>query len=95
AFDGLEGLEKVRKFNPDLVMMDVNMPRMNGFQLLQSLKSSPKTEDIPVIMCTENDLMGNVDAAYHLGVRGYVVKPFVSERVIKKVKEVLENKQKA
>src|SRR5580765_6076135 len=52
ARDGMEGLEKIRKNNPDLVLMDIDMPRMNGIEVCRNIKNDPATRLIPVIMLT-------------------------------------------
>jgi twitching motility two-component system response regulator PilH len=90
AFDGIDGLEKIREISPDIVMMDINMPHLNGMELLETLKSSPKTSRIPIIMCTENAKIGSVDDAYVKGADSYIIKPFTAGQVIRKVREVLQ-----
>jgi chemosensory pili system protein ChpA (sensor histidine kinase/response regulator) len=83
-------LEKVAQFIPDLVLLDVNMPQMDGWQLLKALKSSPATSTIPVIMCTERNLIREIEEAGALGADGYILKPFEVERVVRKVEETLK-----
>jgi chemosensory pili system protein ChpA (sensor histidine kinase/response regulator)/putative two-component system response regulator len=89
AFDGMEGLRLSGSFEPELILLDVNMPLMDGWQLLQAIKSSPKTGSISVVMCTEHSLMKEVEHALSLGACGYIVKPFTAERVLAKVADVL------
>ena len=89
AFDGLEGLSKTKEFQPELIILDVNMPLMNGWQLLKTLKSSSKTYDIPIIMCTEHSLMKEVEDALSNGAAGYIMKPFTTERVMSKIMDQL------
>jgi twitching motility two-component system response regulator PilH len=54
AFDGLSGLRKAQEVHPDLIVMDVNMPGLNGFQVVRVLKDDPKTADIPIVMLTSS-----------------------------------------
>jgi len=89
AYDGLEGLGKTKTFGPDLIILDINMPRMDGWQLIETLKSSPKTSSIPVIMCTDRSQMKDIEQSLSLGAAGYIMKPFNTERVISKIAEVL------
>ncbi|MHB9154529.1 MAG: response regulator [Endomicrobiales bacterium] len=91
AFNGLAGLQKAREWFPDLILLDVNMPQMDGWQLLESLKSSPKTSFIPVIMCTEQSQIKEIEKAGDLGAVNYIIKPFHPDRVLKKIKETLGN----
>ncbi len=92
AKDGKEGVETARKLLPDLVLMDITMPRMNGFDALQIIKSTPETGKIPVIMCSDHSQIGDVEKCNERGASGYILKPFELERVFEKVKAVLGNK---
>jgi len=89
AHNGLEGLKKAREFMPELIILDINLPMMNGWQLLQALKSSQKTGSIQIVICTEHSLMKEVEKALEMGASGYITKPFVTERVLAKVSELL------
>jgi DNA-binding response OmpR family regulator len=89
AYDGIEGLNKVKSFEPELIILDINMPLMDGWQLLQALQSSPKTMSVPILMCTERTLMKEVEQALAMGASGYIMKPFSTERVLSKVNDAL------
>jgi len=89
SYDGIDGLQKVKSFEPNLIILDINMPLMDGWQLLQALQSSPKTVSVPILMCTEHTLMKEVEQALAMGAAGYIMKPFSTERVLSKVKGVL------
>jgi twitching motility two-component system response regulator PilH len=52
ATDGIEALEHIQRSNPDLVVLDIVMPRMNGYEVCRRLKSDPKTKNVPVVMCS-------------------------------------------
>ena len=73
ALDGVQALEMVRTFGPDLIVLDVQMPRMSGFEFMNELKGIPGGSAIPVIMLTANDNMQDIFLAE--GVKGYFVKP--------------------
>ena len=90
AHDGYEGLDKIKKILPDIVVMDVNMPNMNGWQLLEIVRSAPSTAYIPVIMCTEESRFKDIEKADSFGASAYVVKPITPEKVLDKIKSVLK-----
>jgi len=90
ACDGLEGLAKVKSYKPELVLLDVNMPKVDGLQVLELLKTSPETSQIPVVMCTARAKIDDVEGALGIGADGYIAKPFAIERLISKIKDVLE-----
>ncbi|MCB4792300.1 MAG: response regulator [Elusimicrobia bacterium] len=87
AHNGTECLDKIKYFKPDLVMLDINMPHMDGWQVLECLRSSAKTKELPVIMCTERNMIGDIDRADKFGINGYITKPFIVERVLRKVED--------
>jgi CheY-like chemotaxis protein len=89
AYTGADGLKKVGSLQPNLIILDVHMPEMDGWQVLEGVRSSEKTKDIPVIMLTEKNMMSDIEKADKLGVQGYVTKPFTVERVLSRVKAVL------
>jgi CheY-like chemotaxis protein len=90
AMDGVEGLEKAREVKPMLILLDVMMPKMNGLQVLEKLKSDPDTKTIPVIMLT--NLAGEKDAENGLmkGAIKYIVKSeHDPKKVVGMVKEII------
>lgn len=90
APDGQEGLEKTRTVKPNLILLDVMMPKMNGLEVLDKLKSDPETKSIPVIMLT--NLAGQQDAetALSKGAVKYIVKSeYEPKQVANMVKEIL------
>ncbi len=76
AYDGREALEKVASERPDLVVLDVMMPYMDGFEVLQQLRKDPNTRDIPVIMLTAKAQDADVFRGWQSGVDCYLTKPF-------------------
>ncbi len=76
ANNGQEGLEKIAAEKPDLILLDAAMPVMNGFELLQQIRSNPDWKDIPVIMLTAQSDPKTITSAAAFGIMDYVTKPF-------------------
>jgi chemosensory pili system protein ChpA (sensor histidine kinase/response regulator) len=76
ARDGLDALEQVRREPPDLIVLDIEMPRMNGYEFLSALAGDPAVRDIPVVMLTSRTSAKHQDRAVELGASGFVVKPY-------------------
>jgi len=85
AGDGIEALEKVKQQPIHLILSDINMPNMDGIQLLTELKSKPESRHIPVIMITTEGGEAKVMEAVQLGAAGYVRKPFTSQQIKEKL----------
>ncbi|MDE5091001.1 MAG: response regulator [Trichodesmium sp. St16_bin4-tuft] len=75
ASNGLEALEKVKLYHPDLVILDIIMPKMNGYQVCRQIKSQPKTMNIPVVFCSNKSLEVDVYWGMKQGADGYISKP--------------------
>lgn len=88
AFDGKEGLEKIRSEKPNLVVLDVMMPYMDGFEVLKSLRREPETENLPVIMLTAKAQDKDVFEGYHYGADMYLTKPFNPMELVTFVKRI-------
>lgn len=88
AFNGAECLEKVKEEHPDLIVLDVMMPEMTGFEVLETLKSNPETENIPVIMLTARAQDSDVLRGWQSGVECYLTKPFNPMELIAFVKRI-------
>src|SRR6266478_5552582 len=67
AYDGIEALEKVQQHNPDLILLDIMMPRMSGFQVCRTLKGNAKTRDIQILMVTALNELGDIEQASECG----------------------------
>ncbi|PIR19760.1 MAG: two-component system response regulator [Elusimicrobia bacterium CG11_big_fil_rev_8_21_14_0_20_64_6] len=87
--EGAEGVERARKENFDLILLDVMLPRMSGFDVCKMLRSDPKTTKIKIIMVTGLGRMGDVEEAFRAGADDYLIKPFDSARLFKKIEKVL------
>lgn len=89
AYDGLEGLEKAKKEKPDLILLDILMPNIDGYQTLSKLKEDGITKDVPVIMLTSKSQVNDVAEAIGLGAVDYIVKPFEPRILLEKIKKEL------
>ena len=90
--DGKEGLEKAAKENPDLIVLDINMPVMNGHEMLDCLRRDPDLKGIPVIMCTMSNEIEDLTKASSFNISDYFTKPFNCTELAEKIREVLENR---
>jgi two-component system alkaline phosphatase synthesis response regulator PhoP len=91
AFDGREALLKVEAEKPDLVVLDVMMPYMDGFEVLRNLKANPVTAEIPVIMLTAKAQDADVFRGWQSGVDCYLTKPFNPMELLTFVKRIFDS----
>ena len=90
AIDGEEGLKLVRSAHPDLVLLDLVLPKKHGFEVLKEMKSDPELKDLPVIVLTNLENSEDVEKALELGATTYLVKANYSlEEIAQKVEEAL------
>lgn len=89
ASNGLDGIQKAQEIKPDLILMDVVMPGMNGFQATKQLSLKDGLKDIPVIMCTSKNQPTDKIWGTKQGAKGYVVKPVDEDQLISLIKEIL------
>ncbi len=89
AIDGVEALAKVAEHNPDLILLDVMMPRMSGFQVCQKLKGDPKTRDIQILMVTALHELGDIERANECGTDDFISKPVNKVELQTRVKSLL------
>ncbi|MBT3269748.1 response regulator [Candidatus Poribacteria bacterium] len=89
ADDGLRGLELARTERPDVILLDVMMPRMDGHEVLRLLKASDTTATIPVIFLSAKAQQKDIDAGLALGADGYLTKPFDSIALSEQVQEIV------
>jgi CheY-like chemotaxis protein len=87
--NGVEGLALAAKENPDLIVLDITMPVMNGAEMLAKMKENPDLKDIPVIMLTAEAGKDNVMKIVQMGVQDYMVKPFKGEQLIERVTKIV------
>jgi two-component system alkaline phosphatase synthesis response regulator PhoP len=92
AYDGLEAMEIVAKSPPDLILLDVMMPKMSGFEVCKRLKNDPKTSDIPIIMVTALNEYGDIERAIDVGTDDFLSKPINKLELLTRVKTMLKLK---
>jgi two-component system chemotaxis response regulator CheY len=90
AGNGQEALELLKTRSVGLVLSDINMPKMDGLQLLAAMKNSPEWRQIPVVMITTEGGEARVGEAVRLGASGYVRKPFTAHQIKEKLVGILE-----
>ena len=93
AADGAEGLERAREVRPDIVVLDVMMPRMTGYEVAKALREDDGTAHIPIIFVTARAQSSDVERGMELGVEDYVTKPFDPLDLIDRVNALLARRQ--
>ena len=92
AKDGQEGLEKIRKFKPDLILLDIVMPKMGGFEVMEEVNKDEELKIIPIIIVSNSGQPVELERAKKLGVKDWLIKTdFDPQEVIDKVKKQLDN----
>ncbi len=93
--DGREGLDFLAKSDkyktasrPDLILLDLNMPRMNGYEFLKKIKADPNFNDIPIVVLTTSDVESDVVRSYKLGAASYMSKPVDMEKFISAIHQL-------
>ncbi len=92
ARNGLEAMERIEVDAPDLVLLDIMMPKMSGFEVCKRIKSDPKTRDISVVMVTALNEPGDVERAAECGTDDYITKPIDRKALIDLVSGLLKAK---
>ncbi|MFW6007238.1 MAG: response regulator [Halanaerobiales bacterium] len=90
AKDGIIALQKAQEVDPDLILLDILLPKMNGFLVYEALKDDPKTENIPVVFISAKAEEKDFNKAMSLGAEEYLVKPIKPDELIKTVEKVLK-----
>ena len=90
ARDGQEGLEVAKQVKPDLILMDVVMPVLNGFQATRQLRNNEETANIPIIMVTTKDQQTDINWGMRQGANEYLVKPVMPADLLDKIKGLLD-----
>lgn len=89
AKDGVEALQKINEENPDLVLLDVMMPKMDGYEVCQAVKANPGSRHIPILMLSAKTDPASKLRGRELGAADYLTKPINPTEILKKVKEYL------
>ncbi len=92
AIDGQDTLDKVESFRPDLILLDVMMPRLNGFEVCKQLKEDPQTSKIMILMVTALNEIGDIERAVGAGTDDFLSKPVNQVELVKRVENMLKLK---
>ena len=90
ATNGQEALEKIRSEKPDLVILDIMMPKMDGIEALQKIKNDPRTKDLPVIMLTGKSEDEDLLKGYKFGADYYITKPFKIRTLLSGIRMMIQ-----
>ncbi|OGC07604.1 hypothetical protein A2230_02290 [candidate division WOR-1 bacterium RIFOXYA2_FULL_36_21] len=93
AYDGMEGLEKARLERPDLILLDIMLPKLDGYKVCRILKFDEKFKHIPIIMITAKFGEDNKKMGGCVGADAYILKPFDPKELMSKIEEVLVKKK--
>jgi len=93
AYNGEEALKKAHKEHPDLVLLDIMMPKMDGYQVCEALRNAEDTKEIPIIFVTaKTEVKDWTHAIFNMGANSYITKPINPKKLLEKVKSVLKMK---
>ncbi len=92
AVDGQQTLDKVASFQPDLILLDVMMPKLSGFEVCKQLKSDPETRSIMILMVTALSELGDIERAVEAGTNDFLTKPVNKVELLKRVENMLKLK---
>jgi len=90
ALDGAEGVAMAGSENPDLILMDISLPVMDGWEATRKLKAAPKTQSIPIIVLTAHAMAGDKEKSMEAGCDDYDIKPIDFKRLLGKIRTFLE-----
>lgn len=94
ANSGVRALKYLEQEKPDLILLDIQMPQKDGIETLREMRAMPDRADIPVIMLTGVEDKGTVLESAKLGIRDYILKPFHSEELLKRIRRVFEEEER-
>ncbi len=90
AEDGFAGLEMVLKVKPDLIILDVMMPKMDGFEFCDTVYQDPLTRDIPIVMLSAKNTEDDIKTGYFVGAKGYLSKPFSQKDLLQLINNLIK-----
>ena len=90
AKDGVDALQQLQDVKPDCILLDVEMPRMDGFEFTKTIKGDPKSSHIPIIMITSRTAEKHRNHAAELGVDGFIGKPYQEDELLQTLRDVVE-----
>ena len=89
ALNGLEAIERTRAEKPDLILMDIQLPEMNGYEATKKIRSMPEFQHIPILAVTSYAMVGDREKALDIGCVGYIEKPFDPETFVSEIEKYL------
>ena len=92
ALSGKECLAKAQSVVPDLFLLDIMMPEMNGYEVCQKLKTQEKTKNVPVVMLTAKGQKGDAEQGLKVGADDYIIKPFDPYELGEQIREILQQR---
>jgi two-component system cell cycle response regulator DivK len=92
AANGVEAIEKTRELLPDIVLMDLALPRMDGWEATRQLKGDPRTKHIPIVALTGHALAGHAEGARDAGCDAFVTKPCLPDALVAEIKRLLDRR---
>ncbi|MCX5696987.1 MAG: response regulator [Candidatus Omnitrophica bacterium] len=90
AYNGMEAIDKVHKDNPDLVILDIMLPKIDGYKVCGLLKKDPRYKDIPIIMFSARAQESDIKMGEEAGADAYITKPFEPQALLEKIRELLK-----
>lgn len=92
AYDGLTGIDKAKETKPDIIILDIIMPGMTGYDVCKSIKADEKTKDIPILVLSASQQLNLEAKCKELGIRHFVLKPFEAKELLGLVNELIGEK---
>ncbi len=89
--NGEEACEKAQQIHPDLILLDIRMPRMNGYEACQKIKTSQGTEQIPIVFLSAKGQESEIQTGLAVGAAEYIVKPFAPDQLTERIHAILGN----
>ena len=89
AFSGAEGIQKAKEVQPDIILLDIQLPEMNGYDIARALKKNEKLYDTPIIAVTSYAMVGDKEKALEAGAIGYIQKPIEPDTFVSQMEEFL------
>jgi twitching motility two-component system response regulator PilH len=89
AVDGMEGIKLALEAHPDIILMDVNMPKMSGIEATRVIRANPRTSGIPICMFTTEGEQGLIVEAIKMGIKDYIIKTDDADKVISRVRKII------
>jgi len=93
ASDASDGIKIAKKYNPSIILLDINMPKFDGFMTCKTLKRNVDTKNIPVIFLTGEKSKDHIQKAIKVGASGYIVKPFMPDDLLTRLRKIMESEE--